>query len=149
MFNLEKIQERIKTSFDLNNKNGLVISWFKDKNLIFENWIIFTEESIDDNLKKLYEKFIKDNKKINILVIDMIKNINEISSVEELQKIDLLNEWIFIWDEKSDAGSFILPNTNWIKNIKQVIDIIKQKVEFSSKNVNIYKFTTKRFVITK
>jgi hypothetical protein len=56
---------------------------------------------------------------------------------------------MFIWDTKNDNWSFILPNTKWVNKIKQVIDIIKNKVSFSGKNVNIYKFKTKRYTFLK
>jgi len=146
---LENIKWEIKNSFDLSANLWIVFTGLLNKNLIFEKGILFTEKTLQDNLNDLYKKFVEDNKKINTLVIDVMKNITEITSVEELQKVDLLNEWVFVWDTKDDSWSFILPDTNWINNIKQVIDIIKQKVEFSSKNVNIYKFKTKRFVFTK
>jgi len=146
---LDNIKWEIKNNFDLSAKLWAVFTGLNWSNLIFEKWILFTDKTLQDNLNEIYKKFVENNKKVNTLVIDVIKNINEITSVEELQKVDLLKEWIFVWDVKNDSWSFILPDTNWIKNIKQVIDIIKQKVEFSSKNVNIYKFETKRFVFTK
>jgi len=146
---LDNIKWIIKNNFDLSIELWLVFTGLNWKNIVLEKGILFTNKTLENNLDELYKKFIENNKKINILVVDVIKDINEVTSVEELQKIDLLNEWVFVWDTKDDSWSFILPDTNWIKNIKQVIDIIKQKVEFSSKNVNIYKFKTKRFVFTK
>ena len=146
---LDNIKWIIKNNFDLSIELWLVFTGLNWKNIVLEKGILFTNKTLENNLDELYKKFIENNKKINILVVDVIKDINEVTSVEELQKIDLLNEWVFVWDTKDDSWSFILPDTNWINNIKQVIDIIKQKVEFSSKNVNIYKFKTKRFVFTK
>jgi len=147
--NLENIQNELKKSFDLSKKLGIVITGLAGKNLLFEKWILFTDKTLEENLSTLYKEFVENNKEIEFLIIDIVKDINEITSVEELQKVDLLKEWIFVWDVKNDSWSFILPDTNWIKNIKQVIDIIKQKVPFSSKNVNIYKFKTKRLAFTK
>ena len=143
---LENILEKIKDNFDLSSKNWIIFTGLKWTNVVFEKGIFFTEKNLEENIKNLYNKLMKFSK-IDTLVIDIVKNIEEITSIEQLQAVDLLNEGIFIGDEKTDAGSFILPNTKEIKNIKQVIDIIKKKVNFSSKNVNTFKFKTKRIAV--
>jgi len=148
MLNIESIKKALNESYDISWKWGIVVSWFEDENTLnFCNGIIFSDEKISLNLQKIYTNYILRNKKVKILVIDIITSIQEIKSVEEIKKIDLLNEWIFIWDIKNDNGSFILPNTKWIDNIKKALDTIKNKVKFSSKKVNIYKFSTKRYTL--
>ncbi len=150
MFSIENIKKSLDNSYDIWWKWGIVVSWLEDdNNLIFCNGIIFSQEKISSNLHKIYTDYILVNKKVKILVIDIVTNTQEIKRWEELKKIDLLNEWIFVWDTKDDKWSFILPNTKWIDSIKKALDTIKKKVEFSSKQVNIYKFSTKRFTFTK
>jgi len=142
----EDILEKVKNEMDLSSKNWIIFTGLKWTNVVFEKGIFFTEKNLEENIKNLYNKLMKFSK-IDTLVIDIVKNIEELTSIEQLQAVDLLNEWIFIGDEKTDAGSFVLPNTKEIKNIKQVIDIIKNKVNFSSKNVNTFKFKTKRIAV--
>jgi len=148
MLNIESIKKALNESYDISWKWGIVVSWFENENTLnFCNGIIFSDEKISLNLQKIYTNYILRNKKVKILVIDIVTSIQEIKSVEEIKKIDLLNEWIFIWDVKNDNGSFILPNTKWIDNIKKALDTIKTKIKFSSKKVNIYKFNTKRYTL--
>jgi len=149
MINIETIKKKLNEFYDISWKWGVVVSWFENENtLSFCKGIIFSDEKISLNLHNIYTNYILPNKKVKILVIDIITSIQEIKSVEELKKIDLLNEWIFVWDIKNDNGSFILPNTKWIDSIKKTLDTIKTKVKFSSKQVNIYKFSTKRYTFT-
>lgn len=150
MFNIESIKKTLNNSYDIWSKWGIIVSWFEDEQtLIFCNGIIFSNEKISSNLHKIYTDYILVNKKTKILVIDIITSLQEIKKIEELKNVDLLNEWIFVWDTKEDKWSFILPNTKWIDSIKKALDTIKKKVQFSSKQVNIYKFSTKRFTFTK
>lgn len=149
MFNIENIQKELNESYDISWKWGIVISWFENKNtLSFCNGILFSDKKISSNLQRIYTDYILQYKKTKILVIDIITSIQDIKNIEDIQKIDLLNEWIFIWDTKDDKWSFILPNTKWVDNIKKTLDIIKSKIKFSSKQVNIYKFSTKRYTFT-
>ena len=149
MLNIESIKKVLDESYDISWKWGVIVSWFEDENeLNFCNGVIFSDKKISLNLQRIYTDYILTNKKVKILVIDIITSIQEIKSVEEIKKIDLLNEWIFVWDIKNDNGSFILPNTKWIDSIKKTLDTIKTKVKFSSKQVNIYKFSTKRYTLT-
>jgi len=149
MFNIETIKQKLNESYDISQKWWIAVSWFENENTLnFCKWVIFSDEKISLNLQRIYTDYILTNKKLKILVIDIITNIQEIKSLDDLKKIDILNEWIFIWDTKNDKGSFILPDTKWIDTIKKTLDIIKSKVEFSSKQVNIYKFKTKRFTLT-
>jgi len=149
MLNIESIKKVLNESYDISWKWGVIVSWFEDENeLNFCNGVIFSDKKISLNLQRIYTDYILTNKKVKILVIDIITSIQEIKSVEEIKKIDLLNEWIFVWDIKNDNGSFILPNTKWIDSIKKTLDTIKTKVKFSSKQVNIYKFSTKRYTLT-
>ena len=149
MFKKESIKKSLWTKVDLQNKYWVVFSWFAGNDLLFENGIIFAEQDFEHNFSKLYDQFVLINKKINVLVVDVIFTPTEIKTTEEVQKIDLLNEWVFIWDVNNDNGSFILPNMQWIKNLKQAMEKIKEKVKFSSKKINMYKFKTKRFTFYK
>lgn len=149
MFKIENIKKKLNESYDINQKWWVVVSWFENENtLSFCKWIIFSDEKISINLHRIYTDYILANKKIKILVIDIITNIKEIKTVDELKKIDLLNQWIFIWDTKNNNGWFVLPDTKWVDSIKKALDAIKSKIKFSSKQVNIYTFNTKRYTFT-
>lgn len=149
MFKFETIKNKINESYDISLKWGVIISWFKEKDsLIFCNGIIFSNEKVSINLHRIYTDYVLVNKKVKILVIDIITSTKEIKTLDDLKNVDLLNEWIFVWDVKDNKGSFILPNTKWIDSIKKALDTIKEKVKFSSKQVNIYKFNTKRYILT-
>jgi hypothetical protein len=47
---------------------------------------------LEHNFSKVYDQFVLTNKKINVLVVDIIFTPTEIKTPEEVQKIDLLNE---------------------------------------------------------
>ena len=143
--NIKDIKNNISKDFDLKKKLWIVLTWIGNEKIESEKWIIFTDNSLEDNINQLFDKYIKRNKNIKILVIDIIKNTKEIKTKEELQNIDILKEWIFIWDIKNDNWSFILPDTKWVDSLKKAISLIKKKVEFSSTKINLYKFTSKRY----
>ena len=146
MFKFEDIKNRIKA--DLTQSWWVVISGFDQNNgLLFVKWIIFSDEKRSINLKKLYDEFILPNKKLKTLVVDFVENLEEITDASKLKKLNLKEKWLFIWDTANDNGTFILPNTKWLENFATAYKAIKQKVKFSSWNVNVYTFTTKRFVI--
>ncbi len=149
MFKKEDIKKALWTKVDLESQYWVVFSWFAGDDLVFENWIIFWDKKLVENFSTIYDQFVLTNKKINVLVIDVVFTPIEIKTPEEVQKIDLLNEWIFIWDVNSYDGSFILPNMNWIKSLKDAIVLIKWKVQFSSKKINMYRFKTRRFTFYK
>jgi len=143
--NIKDIKNNISKDFDLKKKLWIVLTWIGNEKIEFEKWIIFTDNSLEDNINQLFDKYIEKNKNIKILVIDIIKNTKEIKTKEELKNIDILKEWIFIWDIKNDNWSFILPDTKWVDSLKKAISLIKKKVEFSSTKINLYKFTSKRY----
>jgi len=146
MFKLKDIKNKIKT--DLTQPWWVVISGFDQNNgLLFVKWIIFSDEKRSVNLKKLYDDFILPNKKLKTLVVDFVENLEEITDASKLKSLNLKEKWLFIWDTANDNGTFILPNTKWLENFATAYKAIKQKVKFSSWNVNVYTFTTKRFVI--
>ena len=149
MFKKEDIKKALWTKVDLESQYWVVLSWFAWDDLLFENGVIFWDKKFVDNFSTLYDQFVLTNKKINVLVIDIVFTPVEIKTPDEVSKIDLLNEWIFVWDVNNSNGSFVLPNMSWIKNLKDAISKIKEKVQFSSKKINMYKFKTKRFTFYK
>ena len=147
MFKLENIKEKLKNDgIKLEEKKWVVITWIKNKKVVFEKWIIFTDKTIDDNIWILFKKYISKSD-IDTLLIDIVENTKEIKSSDELTKIDFKKQWVFIWDEKyEDKWMFILPDTKWIESISQVIKIAKKKVSFSSSVIYFFSFSTKRIV---
>jgi len=150
MFNISHINKILSEKTNITKPWWIILSWFSSKwQLLFCKWIIFSDKKISSNLEELFTQFVLPNKNIEIIVIDIVTSILEINDIKQLQNIDLLKEWLFVWDINNSNGSFILPNTKWINSIKQSIQLIKEKIKFSSKQVNIYKFQTKRFTIHK
>lgn len=149
MIKFEEIKKKLENKIDLSASWWIAISGFDENdNLLFCKWIIFSPEKRSINLKNLYDQFVLPNKKVKVLVIDVIDKIKEIKTTDDFLKIDTLKEWVFVWDVNNDNWAFILPNTQGINSAKQIVQAIKQKVNFSSKNVNIFSFTTKRFTIS-
>ncbi len=150
MFKFEQIKDFLKTNqVDLNSSKWVVISWFdKEWKVLFVKWLIFTDENLESNLKKLFDKFILPNKRLKTLIIDIVDDIEEIKDISKVLKLNLKENWIFIWDVKNaDIWAFILPDTKWISDFKQAYKIIKNKVNFSSSAVNLYTFKSKRLVL--
>ena len=147
MFNLQNILEKLK-NVDLEKNWWVVISWFdKNNNLLFVKWIIFSDKKRKENLETLFNQYILPNKKINTLIVDFVENLEEVNDVKKLKDLDLKKYWVFIWDTKNDEWVFILPNTKWIENFATAYKAIKEKITFSSPNVNVYIFTTNRTIL--
>jgi len=146
MFKLDEIKEKIKNETKLDEKKWIVATGIKNDKLVFEKWIIFTDKTIEDNVSILYKKYISKSD-IDTLLIDIVQDVNEIKSSDELTQIDFKTQWIFIWDEKyNEKWMFILPDTKWIETISQVIKIAKKKVSFSLSVIYFFSFSTKRIV---
>ena len=147
MFNLQNILEKLK-NVDLEKNWWVVISWFdKNNNLLFVKWIIFSDKKRKENLETLFNQYILPNKKINTLIVDFVENLEEVNDAKKLKDLDLKKYWVFIWDTKNDEWVFILPNTKWIENFATAYTAIKEKITFSSPNVNVYIFTTNRTIL--
>ena len=147
MFNLQNILEKLK-NVDLEKNWWVVISWFdKNNNLLFVKWIIFSDKKRKENLETLFNQYILPNKKINTLIVDFVENLEEVNDAKKLKDLNLKKYWVFIWDTKNDEWVFILPNTKWIENFATAYKAIKEKITFSSPNVNVYIFTTSRTVL--
>jgi len=147
MFNLQNILEKLK-NVDLEKNWWVVISWFdKNNNLLFVKWIIFSDKKRKENLETLFNQYILPNKKINTLIVDFVENLEEVNDAKKLKDLDLKKYWVFIWDTKNDEWVFILPNTKWIENFATAYKAIKEKITFSSPNVNVYIFTTNRTIL--
>ena len=147
MFNFQNILEKLK-NVDLEKNWWVVISWFdKNNNLLFVKWIIFSDKKRKENLETLFNQYILPNKKINTLIVDFVENLEEVNDAKKLKDLDLKKYWVFIWDTKNDEWVFILPNTKWIENFATAYKAIKEKITFSSPNVNVYIFTTNRTIL--
>jgi hypothetical protein len=147
MFKFEEILEKLK-QIDLNKTWWVVISGFdKEDKLLFTKWIIFSDKTRKENLKNLYDQFVLPNKKVNLLVINFIENLEEITDPSILKSLDMKKYWIFIGDSSNKNGTFVLPNTKGVENFATAYKAIKQKITFSSPKVNVYRFTTKMFTI--
>ena len=148
MLKFDNIKNKLKDKINLQENWWVALNWFDENDkLLFSKWIIFSDEKRSINLKKLFDDFVLPNKKVKILVIDFIENIKEIKSANEIKNLNLLEDWLFLWDIKNDNWSFILPNTKWVNNFTTWLKAIKEKVQFSSNNVNVFTFKTKRFTI--
>lgn len=148
MIDIKNIKKTLSQNYDLNKIWWIVISWFKwEKQLQNCKWIIFSAKKIEQNLEEIYNKHFKDDKNISFLVIDIIWNTQDIKSTNEIKNIDLVKEWIFLWDTQNDNWSFILPNTHGVSSIKKALQTLRKQTEFSSKQINMFKFTTQRFTI--
>ncbi len=150
MFKFETIKKSLSEQIDINKQWWIVISWFdKNDKLLFVKWIIFSDDKIRLNLKKLFDNYVSLNKKLKNLLIDVIIDIKEIKDAKELKKLDLKTTWIFIWDTKNNNWTFLLPKTKWIKDFQSAYKLIRQKIKFTSTSVNVYTFSTKRIVLEK
>ncbi len=151
MIDIKSIKAEIEKNFKLTESKGLFVSGFdKKENLLFSKGNIFANKPLDTLIDEIFETEVKWKKKLDTLVVDVVKNKIEMRSLDDLKDIKMKKYWIFVWDTEDETkASAILPDTKEMTDVKHAIYLIKQKVKFSSSVVNIYVFTTERFTLYK
>ncbi len=145
---LKKIQKEIFKEYKPVEKKWFFISWFnKKEKLIFSTWVLDTDKKLKQLTKDIYQSAIKkDIKKSQYILIDIVTQINKVSS-KQVSKINPKKYGIAIRNKKKDTWT-ILPKTDGVADSKHAIKLIRDKYDIKWWVV-VYRFTTDRKIISK
>ncbi len=146
---LKKILENVSSKFDINQKKGIFVSVFdKNGNLLLSKWTVFTDKSIKEQIEWFYNTFLKElSKKLKVVVVDVVKNIVQLNSTDDILSTDVSQYWLLIVSNNGEEAWIILPDVKWVSDVKNSLYLIKKKFDIKNKKVIIYRFETERIVI--
>ena len=142
---LEKIKNAIFVKYKKEDCKWVFLSVFDENNkLLMSNGAFYTDKVLDSILDTLYHWLVEKYKNISYIVADVVSGEEEIADISKINEISLQEYWIAViaWSKYW----VMLPNTQWVTNVGQALQLIKQKDSLQW-NVRVLKFSTDRFLI--
>jgi len=142
---LEKIKNAIFAKYKKEDCKWVFLSVFDENDkLLMSNGAFYTDKVLDSILDTLYHWLVEKYKNISYIVADVVSGEEEIADISKINEISLQEYWIAViaWSKYW----VMLPNTQWVTNVGQALQLIKQKDSLQW-NVRVLKFSTDRFLI--
>jgi len=141
---LEKIKNAVFAKYKKEDIFWIFLSVFDENNkLLMSNGSFYTDKVLDNILDTLYHGLVEKYKNIAYIVVDIITDEEEITDISKINEISLQEFWIAVI--AGDKYWVMLPNTEWVTNVTQAIQLIKQKDSLQW-NAKIIKFHTDRII---
>ena len=141
---LEKIKNAVFVKYKKEDIFWIFLSVFDENNkLLMSNGSFYTDKVLDNILDTLYHGLVEKYKNIAYIVVDIITDEEEITDISKINEISLQEYWLAVI--AGDKYWIMLPNTEWVANVAQAIQLIKQKDSLQW-NAKIIKFHTDRII---
>ena len=116
----------------------------ENNKLLMSSGAFYTDKVLDSLLDTLYHWLVEKYKNMSYIVIDIIIDEEEIADISKINEISLQEYWLAViaWDKYG----VMLPNTAWVANVTQALQLIKQKDSLHW-NAKIVKFHTDRLLV--
>ena len=142
---LEKIKKAIFEKYKREDCKWAFLSVFDENNkLLMSSGAFYTDKVLDSLIDTLYHWLVEKYKNIAYITVDIITDEEEITDVSKINEIPLQEYWIAVI--AGDKYWIMLPNTVWVTNVTQAIQLIKQKDNLQW-NAKIVKFHTDRLLV--
>ena len=142
---LEKIKNAIFAKYKKEDIYWAFLSVFDENNkMLMSNGAFYTDKVLDSLLDTLYHWLVENHKNVSYIVVDIVINPEEIMDVSKINEIPLNQFWIAVI--AGDKYGVMLPNTAWVTNTLQALQLIKQKDKLGW-NAKIVKFQTDRILV--
>ena len=148
---LEKIKNAIFAKYKKEDIYWAFLSVFDENNKMliikageFMDKAFYTDKVLDSLLDTLYHWLVENHKNVSYIVVDIVINPEEIMDVSKINEIPLNQFWIAVI--AGDKYGVMLPNTAWVANTLQALQLIKQKDKLGW-NAKIVKFQTDRILV--
>lgn len=142
---LEKIKEAVFTKYKKEDCKWVFLSVFDENDkLLMSNGAFYTDKVLDNILDTLYHWLVEKYKNISYIVVDIIIDEEEIVDVSKINEISLQEFWLAVI--AGDKYWVMLPDTAWVSNVTQALQLIKQKDSLQW-NAKIVKFHTDRILV--
>ena len=142
---IEKIKSAVFAKYKKEDCKWVFLSVFDENNkLLMSNGALYTDKVLDNILDTLYHGLVEKYKNIAYIVVGIITDEEEITDVSKINEISLQEYWLAViaWDKYG----VMLPNTAWVANVTQALQLIKQKDSLHW-NAKIVKFHTDRLLV--
>lgn len=142
---LEKIKNAIFAKYKKEDCKWVFLSVFDENDkLLMSNGAFYTDKVLDNILDTLYHWLVEKYKNISYIVVDIIIDEEEIVDVSKINEISLQEFWLAVI--AGDKYWVMLPDTAWVSNVTQALQLIKQKDSLQW-NAKIVKFHTDRILV--
>lgn len=144
---LESIKNQIFSNFSREESKWVFFSLFnKEWKLILSEWVLIPNKNLSELIDNLYYWLVDDLKdQVELFLVDIVLNIFE-TDLKDLLASSIKEFWFFIENETWTKTWLILPDIEWVADVKNALYLVKKKYEIEWK-VRIYKFRTQRFIL--
>ncbi len=145
---LDLLKTEVAKKHKLLANKWVFFSFFnKDAKLTFSKGMVEVDKSLGQVIDIFYHNFFaKLETDVKLIVIDVVTHLEELYSYDILNNIDFTKNGVAVQELDGDTGAVILPNTEWIADIKQLFSVLKKKNNLNG-NIKVFLFQTDRIVV--
>lgn len=142
---LEKIKTILFQKYAKTDSRWIFLSSFGENNQILDStWVVYADKSLEDILDTIYHWVIEKRQWIKFVVLDVVTEYREIMDLSEMQGLSVKDYGIIVVEDNKSWA--ILPNTKWVTDLSQCIQLIESK-NWLSWNAKIVVFKTDRIMV--
>lgn len=147
---LPAILKTIYSKYQATDTNGIFLSGYdKDGKILISQGILEPGKTIEDTTKQLYDTYLQPLKQIDLVIIDVVKNIVEQKEYTVVLNLDPHDYGLIIkMIDPDDHIWVLLPGTAEVADMAHAIYAIKQKYNLTG-DVILYTFQTDRLAYTR
>ena len=143
---LEKIKTILFQKYAKTDSRWIFLSSFGENNQILDStWVVYADKSLEDILDTIYHWVIEKRQWIKFVVLDVVTEYREIMDLSEMQDLSVKDYGIIVVEDNKSWA--ILPNTKWVTDLSQCIQLIESK-NWLSWDAKIVVFQTDRIVVS-
>ncbi len=147
---LEKIKASLFKEYNAEEKKWVFLSWFTwSKDLLVSQWVCDTDLPLYQTLESIYQEHIEPViKQLWYIVVDIVVELIELEDTNNIREMDPKEYGVIVVDQEDDKSWVILPNTEWIVDMKWALFAIKKQYWVHGK-ISIAVFRTERIIFSK
>lgn len=109
--------------------------------------MIEVDKSLDQIIDIFYHSFFSQlEDQIKLIVVDVVTHLEELYDYGVINKIDWTKNGVAVQQLEGELWWVILPNTEWVADVKQLFSLIKKKNNLNG-NIKVFLFQTQRIVV--
>lgn len=142
---LEKIKQVLFQKYPKTDLRWVFLSSFGENNQILDStWVVYADKSLEDILETIYHGVIEKRQWVKFVVLDVVTEYREIMDLSEMQNLSVKDYGVIVVEDNKSGA--ILPNTKWVTDLSQCIQLIESK-NWLSWNAKIVVFKTDRIIV--
>ena len=147
---LQEIKNLIYKTFSAQDVLGLFFSAFDSTwKLLISNGVLETNKNLETLLDLFYNGMLKPyESQIWGIVFDIVGTITPQQDINAFLQLSPKEYWVVLTSMQNWKSGVLLPDTQWIQNMQQVIACIKQKYQLQG-NAEISVFKTTKILYQK